>query len=419
MLLRKLCLALGFLFFYQSLLAQSGGFEKATPWSAKWSALAGSASASVEGAEAVFFNPAGLVHGSGQEVSINLSPSFSTFNGPIVPNTINPNPPQEKGTQVVSPDFGIMGKYKLNNKISIGGGVYTVGGARAEYKNIDFSPSYGMTPDQTIDIKILELSLGVGYQVNDVLSVGLGWRSTFVTADVNLWSVDGSNNLVALHLKELSSEDYEGFKLGVQYLPKKDWGVGLSFRSKVDFKVKGNFASEVCTLGCVPLGVVAGSSGALLAENSFPEKWSIDYFKKINPHWQTFLGLSSAKYSDNKSFKLTPGVSGVSSIPQSWKDKITYKCAVEYSGIEEWIFRGGYASASPVTASHLASASFAPPGRSYYFAFGAGKSFNQYTLEATIEYGFASEQNKTAYYGSTGDFDTNTFAIHTSVKVPL
>ena len=65
----------------------AGGFEKAVSWSAESAAKANAVGSSVDGAEALLFNPAGLAKGAASELSINLSPTIAEFSGPIYPTS--------------------------------------------------------------------------------------------------------------------------------------------------------------------------------------------------------------------------------------------------------------------------------------------------------------------------------------------
>ncbi|MFN8370346.1 MAG: hypothetical protein U0T83_06950 [Bacteriovoracaceae bacterium] len=61
----------------------AAGFEKSVLWSAKWASLAGNAASGVTGADSVYYNPAGLAAGANNELSLNFSPTYSQFKGPI------------------------------------------------------------------------------------------------------------------------------------------------------------------------------------------------------------------------------------------------------------------------------------------------------------------------------------------------
>ena len=158
--------------------AMAGGYEKAVMWSGKWSALAGAATSAVTGADALFFNPAGLGQGAEQEFSANFSPTFSQLKGPNIVGS----DAQQTGERLMSPAFGVLYKHALNQKFALGVGVYASGGSKSEYKDVEFSA------DNKVDVKseleLMELSLGGSWQLNKNIALGAAWRALQARAEM-------------------------------------------------------------------------------------------------------------------------------------------------------------------------------------------------------------------------------------------
>ena len=63
--------------------ASAAGFEKSILWSGKYAGQGNAAVSSVSGAESLYFNPANLAGSKGTDLTVNLSPTFSKFSGPV------------------------------------------------------------------------------------------------------------------------------------------------------------------------------------------------------------------------------------------------------------------------------------------------------------------------------------------------
>src|SRR5690554_2535709 len=84
--------------------AIGGGYEKSIMWGGRTAGVAGIATPYIMGSQALYFNPAGLVSENvGQDISFNISPTWSQFKGPI--NNTNDQVTSER--QLTTP-FGVI-----------------------------------------------------------------------------------------------------------------------------------------------------------------------------------------------------------------------------------------------------------------------------------------------------------------------
>ncbi len=84
-------------------------------------------------------------------------------------------------------------------------------------------------------LRVIELSMGMSYRVNDKLSLGGGLRGIYADGKVkyqyeNVYKVDmeGDNGLAA------------GYYLAVSYKPSQNFNLSALYRSKVDLEIKGD-----------------------------------------------------------------------------------------------------------------------------------------------------------------------------------
>ena len=353
--------------------AWSAGFEKSVLWSAKWSALGGSSSAAVSGSESVIFNPAGLVNGEGQDISLHVSPTMSQFKGPITQDNVTID-----GEETTTYPVGLLYSYKLNDKWSFGAGYYVAAGTQAKYDDVNFGGAY--KPDFLSDIKILELGLSAGYKLNDNWNLGLTYRYSQVEAEYKFAA--GSS---AVELKDLEATD-----------------------------AAGTATSIVIADG------TRNSLGDTTLSNALPAQYNLDAFYTLNDSWKLYGGLTFTEYSVNKQIDLKGTIAGsVPKITQNWDDQWNYRLATSYHGIENWELRGGYVLTSQVTDSKAASPTFASPGEGHTFVLGAGTHCMDEKLhyDVAVEYSMASGDGETAPPTSRkGEFSSAGTTVHLSAK---
>lgn len=435
----------------------SAGYEKVNFWSAKWSALGAAASAGVEGAEALYFNPAGLVHGSNGEISVNISPTKVTSEGPIVgPNTSV----EDEGD--ITPPLGVVGKYQLNEKMAIGVGLYTVAGVHAVYEGVDLSTvtstmSFsGLSVEQKSDLMAMELGLGFSYKATNNLSLGLTWRATQVKAEVSGVTI---NPIFAVNakFKDLDDTNFEGFRLGLQYVnDEKTYGVGLSYRSEVEFEIKGDqsgsyrYNSNTAVLaaalsGRVTPGSEAATAAALNAagvqtltsageatlKSQLPQQISLGNFFKFGQNCFLFTEVTWTEYSQNDKIRVIGDLrmadafgtnlgnilaDGDGDIDQSWKDQWNVKVSTQYTLDEMSALRFGYVLTTKVTIPEKMRASFSAPGTGHSLFAGYGQKLNESMIvDGALEYAMNSGTG-TNENGFAGEVKNTVIGMHLSYK---
>lgn len=381
--------------------AWSAGFEKSVLWSAKWSALGGASSAAVSGSESVIFNPAGLVNGEGQELSLHVSPTMSQFKAPSMFGD---------GEETTSYPLGLLYSYQLNDKWSFGAGYYVAAGTKALFEDVDFSSinaALTTKPDFLSDINILELGLSGAYNINDNWNVGLTYRYSTVNANYSFYKGSGAN---AYELEDLKATDAAGFRLGTQYVAdSNNWGAGFTYRSEVAFEAEGS--TKQVSMVSSSTSDIADST----IENTLPAQYNLDGFYALNEEWTLYGGLTFTEYSVNKEIKITGGLTDT--IAQEWKDQWNYRVATSYHGIENWELRGAYVLTSQVTDDNNASPTFASPGEGHTFVLGAGSNCmdGAFHYDVAVEHSMASGDGSTST-GISGDFSSAGTTVHLSAK---
>ena len=399
----------------------AGGYEKTVGWSAHWSSLAGAASSAVSGADALYFNPAGMVADDAMnELSVNVSPSFIEFKGPNVPKdgSLSNKADQQTSELSLSPFAGVLYKRKVGEKFAVGAGFYAAGGSNVEYKDVDFFPvteeeNVGRNTAIKSSIKITEASLGGAWRYSKNLTFGAAWRMVMATGEIETVKTDGFEfNKIAL--RDLEGSSSGGVRLGVQYTSDDgDFGAGLSFRNEVELKLDGKFL--INTDGDDILHPAADAK----ITNSFPTQYSFGLFKKLDDRRTLFHETSLSQYSVNKEVALNSELG----ITQNWEDQWSFKFGYEQMGARDMVWRAGYAYTTNVVPENYARSTFSSPGPGHSFLVGGGKELRggKYAVDVAAEYSFSSGKGKHDVKDEensaiTGDYEAVAYALHGSFK---
>jgi long-chain fatty acid transport protein len=379
--------------------ALAAGFEKSILWSGKYAGQGGAAVSSATGAEALFFNPAGLAGSKGTDVSVNVSPTFSKFAGPVV--TANSS---VDGQQTFSPIFGALASYAINEKFGIGVGAYVAGGATADMGSITAG---GGTHNPKTDLSIMEYSIGAGYEVIPGLKLGAAYRINQINA--NLTFMSGTNSV---SLKDLKDTKTSGFRAGLTY-EGAGWALGAGYRNGVDFTAEGTAASIV--------GGTAYTGSAATAATTLPAAWNVGGRYDVNSEWSIIGEYSRTSYSKVDKIRLTgtTGPSGVLNLADTpvalnWDDQNVIRGGLTYSGMAGWTWRAGGSLTSVVTNPAYARSTLTPPGKAYSFTAGFTTGLTSaIDLSAAGEYTMAKG---TATGLLAGDYSANGYMLHTGVN---
>ena len=401
--------------------AVAGGFEKATLWDAKYSALAGAAVSSVDNSSAIFFNPAGLAFAESNDIALHMSPTFTRAWGPATgkeDETI-------KGERNFAPAGGFTGLHKLNDRFTMGYGVYASGGAAASYEDI----TVGLLPvtgDYSTDISIIEAGLGLAYRINDNWSVGGTYRLTYAMADINMMSA-AMGGLVggSVGYNDMSGWNTFGVRLGTMYRSDDDrWGWGANYRSEVKVEAEGKASYENGMQGPVYTNKDA------TAKTGLPMQVSTGLDYRIADNWTLFGEVTFTEYSSNDTIDFESDELGdalyIKTINTNWEDQYNYRIAAEYTGIDGWALRGGYVYTTAVVPEEYAAPTFSTPAVAHTFTVGAGTTFmdGKVELDMAAEYNSVKNNNvkgggEVTDTGTTsvpGKYETKAYAAHMTLR---
>jgi long-chain fatty acid transport protein len=401
--------------------ASASGFEKGVFWSGKWGGVAGAAVSGADGAEALYFNPAGMAGKEGLEVSGNFSPILSKFSGPFNPNQ------SVDGNTSFSPAFGVMSKYGLSRDLSIGAGVYVGAGSKAVFQDVAFG-AYTMRPTVQTNLYEVEASLGAAYQIIQGLKIGAAYRVSFINARFSSEStkdLGGGNVLLNfVDLQNLTKTKWNGFRLGAQYTSNDNrWGLGVTWRTPIDFIAKGTSSGQFETRnGTTLVSAFTGNytGGDVSVASSLPSQISAGADYAIIPEKLRLLAQYTwTEYHRNQTLGIDGSVSaaalgGANAIPSvnlGWSNETRIAGGLICTEVPTWAFRAGYAWVSQVQPNNSALPQLVAPGAAHTITVGAGKQMSEnLELDTAFEYDTASgtgEPNATL-----GDYSSKAYTLH-------
>lgn len=179
------------------------------------------------GASSTYFNPAIMGLDSGK-FSFELGGSFIISDVTYLSKETGLS--EETDNDISTPAY-FFGTYKVNDKISVGLGVYTPYGSNVNWGK-DWS---GKNLIQEISLKAIYVQPTIAYTINENLSIGEGLVTAFGSFEIDraIPAPIGNNNNV--HLE--GNETGIGFNAGVYYQVNEKLSIGLTYRSKVDIEL--------------------------------------------------------------------------------------------------------------------------------------------------------------------------------------
>lgn len=224
-------------------------------------------SSSAEDASTVFGNPAGMARLDGQQITGGIAlldastdisqasgSSSGTNKGDMVPLTAVP--------------FGFYTN-KIDDQWAVGLGVYAPFGLVADYeKGFQGKASGSKSP-----VKVITVQPTISYAFNERVSIGFGPTINRVTgileSDINLpISGTGSN-----HIKIEGNDTAFGFNAGLLVQATDTTRVGLTYHSKVNYKLEGH--TEVTKGASVPATYLNNGRYDASLKIQTPESWDL------------------------------------------------------------------------------------------------------------------------------------------------
>lgn len=388
----------------------AGGFEKPSLWSAESSGSAGVMASKTKGAQALFFNPAGL-NAETNQLSIQTSIIGGHTSGPISTNN-----EKQQGSDDLFPIGGILGSVNITEKFAIGYGVYGLAGLDTKFPSYNYgkvNPEYNnYSVDYYSSLSVMEYSIGSSYKLNKNISFGAAIRaqsvsgafrqSSLTVSDGSFGIPEGTDLYVSsVELKDLKTNKAGSYKLGLQVAnDDQTMGLGVSYRSEVQFTAKGSSSGDQMYTN-TGSAFIAGATGGTVTPTAgqkysldgsaasvstvLPQQLVIDTHMQLSENSILLVGYSWTDYSKAKELKTSATVTDstltntntqVPSTQLNWKDMHDLKFGYLYNWSSSLQLRSGFVYTSKVTNQKDSSPTYCPPGSTKQVSAGFGKAVN-------------------------------------------
>ncbi|NMG32100.1 OmpP1/FadL family transporter [Aromatoleum evansii] len=260
-------------------------------------AYAGSA-AVAENASTIFFNPAGMTQLQAREVSLGISavrPSFEFKDKGSVGGALSGNG-DDAGDWAAIPNAYLS--WALNKDLYLGVGFSGPFGLVTDYGD----RWVGSAQANKFEIKTININPSLAWRVNDKVSLGVGvnWQRMEaeyerIIAVSNLGPVPLASSTAKLEV----DNDAWGWNVGALFTLSPSTKVGVSYRSKVDHKLKGDLkiAGGAAQFGAINPRLQTADAKV---DVELPDTFIISTTQKLSDRWEMLGDLSWTGWSSVK-----------------------------------------------------------------------------------------------------------------------
>lgn len=377
-------------------------------------------SSSADDSSTVFGNPAGMSRLKREEISFGAAAVIAktdidhgrgTFGG------------SNDGDMV--PVVGVpMGYYvkPIDDHWAVGLGIYAPFGLVTDYES-GFAGRYWGDKSH---VQVVTFQPTISYAFNDKISIGFG-------PTIN--RIDGELTSAVPNGRPLGSNDGEvkikgddtafGFNAGILVQATDTTRLGLTYHSKVDYKLSGKTKIEG-----VGFGPLSGRKFDASLDIATPESVDFSITQVLDENWTVYAGSTWTRWSRLEDITVTnkgvppllggaTGPIGTISEEQNWHDTWAHAIGASYKVNKEWTLRTGFTVDQSPT-NNVNRSPRIPTGDRQILSFGAGWSPTD-DLTIDVAYSYLREEeakirNVSATKGAySADFRNTAHGVGTSV----
>ena len=348
-------------------------------------------SSAADDASTVFGNPAGMSRLKREQVTGGVA--FIDAHADISDTSSSPNGGTNKGDMV--PFMGVpMGYYvkPINDQWAVGFGVYAPFGLVTDYEN-GFAGKYFGSKSE---VKIVTLQPTVSYAFNDKVSIGFG--PTINRIDGTLESNLSLNPLAADGNVKIKGDDTAlGYNIGIMVQATDSTRVGLTYHSKVKYKLDGDTKVNYNVLGLIGQNPSQKYDASL--DLTTPESVDFSVTHQLDDKWTLYAGSTWTRWSrlkeitvENKGVPaVLNGQFGTITEEQNWHDTWAHAIGASYQLNKQWVLRTGL-SIDQAPTNNVDRSPRIPTGDRKIFSVGAGWSPTD-DLTIDLAYSYLREES--------------------------
>ncbi|VVO17866.1 OmpP1/FadL family transporter [Pseudomonas fluorescens] len=348
-------------------------------------------SSSADDASTVFGNPAGMSRLKREQVTggAALIDAYTDIHDA----SSSPNSGSNKGDMV--PLIAVpMGYYvkPIDEHWTVGFGMYAPFGLVTDYENNFAGRYFGSKSEVTV----LTLQPTISYAFNDKVSIGFG--PTINRIDGALESNLSITQAAPDGKVKIEGDDTAlGFNAGVLVQATDSTRVGLTYHSKVKYKLEGNTKVNYGVLGLI--GQNSSQKYDASLDITTPESVDFSVTHALNDQWTLYAGSTWTRWSRLKEITvenegvppMLAGQFGTITEEQNWHNTWAHAIGASYQLNKQWVLRGGV-SVDQAPTNNVDRSPRIPTGDRKAFSLGAGWSPTE-DLTIDVAYSYLKEDD--------------------------
>lgn len=350
-------------------------------------------SSSADDASTIFGNPAGMSRLKREQVSGGAA--FLDAHTDISHASSSPNRGSNDGDMV--PFIAVpMGYYvkPIDDHWAFGIGMYAPFGLVTDYES-GFAGRYFGSKSE---VKIITLQPTVSYAFNDKVSIGFGPTINRIdgTLESNLSITQAAPDG---NVKIKGDDTAVGYNIGILAQVTDSTRVGLTYHSKVKYKLDGNTKVNYNVLGLIGQNPNQKYDASL--DLTTPESVDFSVTHQLDDKWTLYAGSTWTRWSrlkeitvENKGVPaVLNGQFGTITEEQNWHDTWAHAIGASYQLNKEWVLRTGL-SFDQAPTNNVDRSPRIPTGDRKIFSLGAGWSPTD-DLTIDVAYSYLREESVT------------------------
>ncbi|UVK97255.1 OmpP1/FadL family transporter [Pseudomonas sp. B21-048] len=348
-------------------------------------------SSSADDASTIFGNPAGMSRLKREQVTGGVA--LLDAHTDISDASSRPNSGSNDGDMVplVAVPMGYYVK-PIDEHWAFGVGMYAPFGLVTDYEN-GFAGRYFGSKSE---VKVMTLQPTVSYAFNDKVSIGFGPTINRITGtlesnlSITQAAPDGK-------VKIKGDDTALGYNIGILVQATDSTRVGLTYHSKVKYKLEGDTKVNYNALAAVGQNPSQKYDASL--DLTTPESVDLSLTHQLDDKWTLYAGSTWTRWSrlkeisvDNKGVpRLLNGQFGTITEEQNWHDTWAHAIGASYQLNKEWVLRTGL-SFDQAPTNNVNRSPRIPTGDRKIFSLGAGWSPTD-DLTIDLAYSYLREES--------------------------
>ncbi|RMS24776.1 Outer membrane protein [Pseudomonas savastanoi] len=344
-------------------------------------------SSSADDASTVFGNPAGMSRIKREQISVGAAAVIAKTD---IDNGRGTFGGSNDGDMV--PVVGVpMGYYvkPIDDHWAFGLGVYVPFGLVTDYEK-GFAGRYWGDKSH---VQVVTFQPTVSYAFNDKVSIGFGPTINRIDGELTSATLNAATPGRNDGKVKIEGDDTAiGFNAGILVQATDTTRLGLTYHSKVDYKLKGKTKIEGSGFG--PFG---GQKYDASLDISTPESVDFSITQQLDENWTVYAGSTWTRWSRLQDITVNndgvPALLGGSAGPigtiteeQNWHDTWAHAIGASYKVNKEWTLRTGF-SVDQSPTNNVNRSPRIPTGDRKIISFGAGRSpTDDLTIDVAYSY---------------------------------